>query len=222
MNKALNNLLEKYPDLEVCKENIFKAFEMMCGCYRNNGKILTCGNGGSASDSEHITGELMKGFRSERTLPSTVKNKIINLFPEDGDYLYSHLQGAIPSVSLTSNSALNTAFANDVAPDMIFAQQVYGYGNKGDILIGLSTSGNSLNVLRALQVAKVKEMMTIGLTGQSGGKMNELCDVLIRVPRTSTSDIQELHLPVYHAICQMLEDELFGYTDKFNTPTERK
>lgn len=210
MNKVLNNLMEKYPDLKVCKEDIFKAFELMCICYRNNGKILTCGNGGSASDSEHITGELMKGFRSDRALPLSVKNKIISLFPEDGDYLCDHLQGAIPAISLTSNSSLNTAFANDVAPDMIFAQQVYGYGTKNDVLIGLSTSGNSQNVLRALQIAKVKDMVAIGLTGQSGGKMNDLCDVLIRVPRTLTSDIQELHLPVYHTICLLLEKEFFG------------
>jgi D-sedoheptulose 7-phosphate isomerase len=210
MNKVLSDLLVKYPDLLVCKEDIFAAFDLMWRCYHENGKILVCGNGGSAADSEHITGELMKGFKSARELPSSVKDRIISLFPDDGDYLCSHLQGAIPAISLTSNSTLNTAFANDVAPDMIFAQQVYGYGNKDDILIGLSTSGNSLNVLRALQVARVKDMATIGLTGKSGGKMIGLCDVLIRVPHTSTSDIQELHLPVYHAICLMLENEFFG------------
>ncbi len=210
MNNVLKNLLEKYPDLEVCREDLYKAFEMMSKCHLGNGKILTCGNGGSAADSEHITGELMKGFKSERPIPSAVKTKIISLFPEDGDYICNHLQGAIPAISLTSNSALNTAFANDVAPDMIFAQQVYGYGNKGDILIGISTSGNSINVLRALQVAKAKGLNTIGLTGQTGGEMKKFCDILIRVPRNSTSDIQELHLPVYHAICLMLENRFFG------------
>lgn len=209
MNKVLNVLIEKYPDLGVCKEDIYRAFELMCKCYSEKGKIMTCGNGGSASDSEHIVGELMKGFKSKRALPLTFKHKITSLFPDDGNYLSSHLQGALPAIALTSNSTLNTAFANDVAADMIFAQQVYGYGNKGDILVGLSTSGDSINVIRALQVAKAKGIITISLTGQSGGKMKNLCDIAIRVPRTSTPDIQELHLPVYHAICLMLENEFF-------------
>jgi phosphoheptose isomerase len=210
MHTVLVDLLARYPDLLVCREDITAAFELICSCYRDNGKILTCGNGGSAADSEHIVGELMKGFSSSRSLPSSFKDKIKNLFPDEGDYLGSHLQGALPAIALTSNSILNTAFANDVAADMVFAQQVYGYGNKGDILIGISTSGNAVNVLRALQVARVKEMVTIGLTGHSGGRMWGLCDVTIRVPRTSTPEIQELHLPVYHAICLMLENEFFG------------
>lgn len=209
MNKVLNDLIGKYPELEICKADILTAFEMLCKCYRTEGKILTCGNGGSASDSEHIVGELMKGFKSKRLLPLSFKEKITGLFPDDGDYLGTHLQGALPAIALTSNSTLNTAFANDVAADMIFAQQVYGYGNKGDVLIGLSTSGNSVNVIRALQVAKAKDMTTIGLTGRSGGKMKDLCDATIRVPQDSTPDIQELQLPVYHAICLMLENEFF-------------
>jgi len=209
MNRFLDDLIERYPDLAVCKEDIVSAFELMCRCYRGNGKVLICGNGGSASDSEHIVGELMKGFRSRRTLPSSFKDKISDLFPDEGEYISSHLQGALPAIALTSNSTLNTAFANDVAADMIFAQQVYGYGNKGDILIGLSTSGNSANVLKALQVARVKGLINIGLTGLSGGKMKDLCDLLIRVPRTSTHEIQELHLPVYHVVCMMLENEFF-------------
>jgi D-sedoheptulose 7-phosphate isomerase len=210
MNTVLVDLLAKYPDLLVCREDIDAAFELMRKCYREKGKILVCGNGGSAADSEHIVGELMKGFSSVRSLPSSFKDKINSLFPDEGNYLGSHLQGALPAIALTSNTILNTAFANDVAADMVFAQQVYGYGNSGDLLIGLSTSGNSINVIRALQVARVKEMATIGLTGQSGGRMRGLCDVTIRVPHTSTPDIQELHLPVYHAICLMLENEFFG------------
>lgn len=210
MNPVLVDLLARYPDLLVCREDITAAFEVMRNCYRCKGKVLTCGNGGSAADSEHIVGELMKGFISQRPLPSSVKDTIKKLYPDEGDYLGSHLQGALPAIALTTNSILNTAFANDVAADMVFAQQVYGYGNEGDVLIGLSTSGNSANVLRALQVARVKEMITIGLTGQSGGRMMGLCDLTIRVPRTSTPEIQELHLPVYHAICLMLENEFFG------------
>ena len=209
MNDILNELWEKYPDLKACSSDIVMAFELISKCYRGNGKVLICGNGGSASDSEHIVGELMKSFKSARFLPPEFTERIINHFPENSDYILGHLQGALPAISLTSNSALNTAFANDVAADMIFAQQVLGYGNPGDILLGLSTSGNSVNVIRALQVAKAKDMINIGLTGLSGGKMIDLCDIIIRVPRMSTPDIQELHLPVYHAICLMLEKEFF-------------
>jgi len=209
MDEILKELWGKYPDLETCKTDIVMAFELISNCYHKNGKVLVCGNGGSASDSEHIVGELMKGFKSSRLLPLKFKERIKNIYPEVSDYLSGHLQGALPAISLTSNSALNTAFANDVAADMIFAQQVYGYGNPGDILWGISTSGNSTNVIRALQIAKAKEMINIGLTGLTGGKMHDLCDVIIRVPRVSTPDIQELHLPIYHAICLMLEREFF-------------
>jgi len=209
MNNVLNILINKYPDLAICKDDIILAFELMVKCYRGNGKIMTCGNGGSASDSEHIVGELMKGFKSKRLLPLSFKEKISKLFPDDGEYLTSHLQGARTASALTSNSTVNTALANDVAADMIFAQQVYGYGNKGDVLIALSTSGNSLNILNAIQVSKAKELITIGLTGQSGGKMKSFCDVTICVPETSTPEIQELHLPIYHALCLMLENEFF-------------
>lgn len=209
MNNVLNELLEKYPDLETCKADILLAFEVLSNCYHKKGKVLVCGNGGSASDSEHIVGELMKGFKSERYLPREFKERVQNFFPEYSEYITAHLQGALPAISLTSNSALNTAFANDVAADMIFAQQVLGYGNPGDVLWGISTSGNSVNVIRALQVAKAKDLINIGLTGLTGGKMLDVCDVTIRVPRMSTPDIQELHLPVYHAICLMLEQEFF-------------
>ena len=209
MEETLKELYKKHPDLKACEADIILALELISKCYREKGKVMTCGNGGSASDSEHIVGELMKGFKSKRLLPYSFREKINNFYPEVGEYIADHLQGALPAISLTSNTPLNTAFANDVATDMVYAQQVYGYGNPGDILIGLSTSGNSVNVIRALQVARVKEVVTIGLTGLTGGKMAELCDVIIRVPRISTPDIQELHLPVYHALCLMIEQEFF-------------
>lgn len=209
MNEILNELWEKYPDLQACEADIILAFQLISKSYRNKGKILICGNGGSASDSEHIVGELMKSFKSKRFLPEDFREKIVNLFPQDSAYILNHLQGALPAISLTSNSALNTAFSNDVAPEMIFAQQVLGYGNPGDVLLALSTSGNSINVVRALQVSRAKDLITVGMTGLSGGRMVELCDVLIRVPRLSTPDVQELHLPVYHALCLMLEQEFF-------------
>jgi D-sedoheptulose 7-phosphate isomerase len=209
MNEILNELWEKYPDLQTCEADIVLAFQLISKCFRDKGKILICGNGGSASDSEHIVGELMKSFKSKRFLPEEFREKVINRFPEDSAYILNHLQGALPAISLTSNSALNTAFSNDVASDMIFAQQVLGYGTPGDVLLALSTSGNSINVIRALQVSRAKGLINVELTGLGGGKMNELCDVLIRVPRISTPDVQELHLPVYHALCLMLEQEFF-------------
>ena len=209
MNTILLALLEKYPELEGCKRDIEQAFKLLLACYQGKCLVMTCGNGGSAADSEHIVCELMKGFKSNRSLPDAEIDKFRGHFNEDGNNIGQQLQGALPSIALTSNVSLNTAIANDVSADMIFAQQVYGYGKQGDVLICLSTSGSSLNIIRAIQVAKVKGIKIVGFTGQDGGKMKNLCDVTIRVPKSSTPDIQELHLPVYHAICLMLEKELF-------------
>ncbi|MCM0649658.1 SIS domain-containing protein [Clostridium swellfunianum] len=206
----LNRLIERYPVLEAISEDIFKAYEITAESYRNSGKLLACGNGGSAADSDHIVGELMKGFMKKRLI-SKEEHEIIKSTAGDekGRYIADHLQGALPAIALTQHAALSTAFLNDVAPDMIFAQQVYGYGVKGDVLIGLSTSGNSGNVVNAVMVAKAKGLKTIGLTGQGGGKLAELCDVAIKVPAAITPDIQELHLPIYHTLCCMLEEEFF-------------
>ncbi|MCM3717784.1 D-sedoheptulose-7-phosphate isomerase [Fictibacillus phosphorivorans] len=209
METVLNELNRKHSELEVCITEVQKAFTLLKNSYRQGGKVLLCGNGGSASDCEHIVGELMKGFFLKRPIDTSFKQKLFEAFPEDGDYLSRHLQGALPAISLVSHSAMITAFANDVAADMIFAQQVFGYGNKEDVLIGLSTSGNSANVVHALQVARAKGMKTIGLTGSKGGVMAPLCDVLIAVPFESTPDIQEHHILIYHALCLMLEKEFF-------------
>ncbi|WP_409341451.1 SIS domain-containing protein [Paenibacillus sp. MBLB4367] len=208
MSSKLEACMTKYPELSECAEDIGRAFEAMRDCYRSGGKVLLAGNGGSASDCEHIVGELMKGFMSKRPVPQPMRERL-SRFAEEGEYLADRLQGALPAISLVSHTALATAYANDVAADMVFAQQVYGYGRPGDVLIGLSTSGNSRNVLHALQVAKALDMRTIGLTGRSGGRMTELCDVTIRVLHDCTPDIQERHLPVYHTLCMMLEEEFF-------------
>lgn len=186
------------------------AAELLVSTYSSGGKVLICGNGGSASDSEHIVGELMKGFMQRRPVPGDVRQRLEQLFPQEGQFLADHLQGALPAISLVSQTALTTAYANDVSAEMMFAQQVYGYGNPGDALIGLSTSGNSANVVRAMQVAKLKGLRTIALTGRSGGKLKEICDVAIQVPWDSTPDIQERHLPIYHALCIHLEEVFFG------------
>ncbi|HET6872744.1 MAG TPA: SIS domain-containing protein, partial [Sporolactobacillaceae bacterium] len=156
MNAHLTELVEKFPDLSVCLPSIEEAFELLKSCYQMNGKVLLCGNGGSASDCEHIVGELMKGFLLKRPVNEDFRKKLADLPQEEAAYLTENLQGALPALSLVSQTALMTAFSNDVASDLVFAQQVYGYGNPGDVLIGLSTSGNSKNVLYALKVAKAK------------------------------------------------------------------
>lgn len=206
----LDMLTERYPALESCRTEIKKAYEILKSTYDRGGMLLVCGNGGSGADSEHIVGELMKEFAIRRPLPLKEQNKLKELSSEYGELLAQNLQGALPAVTLTGNIALSTAFANDAVPELIFAQQVYGYGAPEHTLMGISTSGNSKNVLCALETAKLKGMATIGMTGEGGGRMRKLCDVCICVPSGLTPDIQELHLPVYHVICKMLEEEYFG------------
>lgn len=192
-------LYEKYPVLEERKQEIETAIQMILDTYQKGGKLLLCGNGGSCSDCEHIVGELMKGF----LLPRPVTDERI---PE---YLRKNLQGSLPAISLTSQSAILSAFANDVEPSMVYAQMVYGYAKENDLFIGLSTSGNSQNVVNAAEVAKTLGIRTIALTGQKESKLSELCDITIKVPETDTYKIQELHLPVYHYICATVEERMF-------------
>jgi D-sedoheptulose 7-phosphate isomerase len=210
LSSAMEKMIDKYPELNSCKESMEQSFRLMKKCYASGGKILLCGNGGSAADCEHIVGELMKGFMSKRPVKPEMRNKLSQFGDTDSEYLAQHLQGALPAISLVSHSALMTAYANDVAADMVFAQQVFGYGKPEDVLIGISTSGNSNNIVRAIQIAKAMGIGTIGLTGRTGGRMYDLCDVTIRVPWNSTPDVQERHLPIYHALCIMLEEEFFG------------
>lgn len=196
-----NRLFERYPSLEVLREDIREAFELLAESYEQGGKLLTCGNGGSASDSDHIVGELMKGFYQSRPLGEEEQQKMGSLG--------SRLQGALPAIALTMHPALSTAYLNDVDPEMIFAQQVYGYGREGDVLIALSTSGNSVNVVNAIKVARAKGMKVISFTGRDGGLLAEISDVSLIVPAQVTADIQELHLPLYHTLCAMLERHFF-------------
>lgn len=206
----LERLTERYQVLESCKAQIWEAFGILRECYRKDGMLLVCGNGGSAADSEHIAGELMKEFAIQRPLPEKECAKLEEISPEHGKILGEHLQGSLAVIPLTGNTALSTAYANDAVPELVFAQQVYGYGRAGHVLLGISTSGNSGNVIYAAETARLKGMSVIGLTGKSGGKLKDLCDVCICVPETVTADIQELHLPVYHALCRMIEEEFFG------------
>ncbi|SHF23389.1 D-sedoheptulose 7-phosphate isomerase [Mariniphaga anaerophila] len=209
-SKILQQLLNRYSTLSPLEGKIEESAEIIINSFRNGGKVLACGNGGSSSDADHIVGELMKSFEGHRPLNPDLQKKIKEISPERGDMLSEKLQQGLPAVSLSAHTALTTAIANDINSDVVFAQQVTGLGNKGDVLIGLSTSGNSKNVVDALIVAKAKGLITIGLTGETGGKMKDFCDVLINVPEKRTAYVQELHLPVYHAICMIVECEMFG------------
>ena len=208
MNR-IEQLIATYPELDTCASDIEAAFEILRTCYHNSGKVLTCGNGGSAADAEHIVSELMKGYLLKRSLPQEMRAKLLSISPQNGDYLADHLQGGLAAISLVSQTPLLSAIANDTTADMVYAQQVYAYGREGDALIGISTSGNAHNVIHAMQVARASGMHTIGLTGPTGGALKPLCDVCICVPGESTPAVQERHLPIFHVLCAMLEEEFF-------------
>lgn len=208
-NSIIDALIKELPQLGPCRESIEKAALILKQCYHGGGKVLVCGNGGSAADSEHIVGELMKGFIKKRKLCDRDIDCLRNAWPEDWEYLAANLQGALQAISLVSQTSINSAFANDVSWDMAFAQQVYGYGKKGDVLIGISTSGNARNVINAIKVAKAFGIKTIGMTGQNGGIMKELCDTTIMVHANEVYKVQEYHVSVYHALCAEVEAEFF-------------
>lgn len=210
MNNQIEILIERYPALSVCAEDIETAFEYIKTSYENGGKLLIAGNGGSAADSEHIVGELMKGFKKPRKLSPAQQESLKAVNEELGTVLADYLQGALPAIALDGHPALTTAYMNDCEPLLCFAQQVNGYGKKEDVFLGISTSGNSKNVLYAATVAKSKGMKVVGLTGQKDSRLKEFADVTIQVPQTETYMIQELHLPVYHCLCLMLEDYFFS------------
>ena len=195
----MSTLYERYPALNECKDEIEKALCLIIDTYKKGGKVLVCGNGGSCADCEHIVGELMKGFLLRREVTD-------ERIPEE---LRKNLQGGLPAISLPSQSAILSAFINDVEPSMMYAQLVYGYAKENDLLISLSTSGNSKNVVNAAEVAKALGIKTIALTGKCESKLSVLCDVTVKVPETETYKIQELHLPVYHYLCAETENAFF-------------
>lgn len=214
----MNNLLEekiellvnRYPALGNIKGDIISAYKIMEECYKASGKMLIAGNGGSAADAEHIVGELMKGFKLPRKPTEAYAEKLIAIDQDFGRVLAENLQGALPAIALDGHPALSTAYMNDCEPLLCFAQQVNGFGQKGDVFLGISTSGNSKNILYAATVAKAKGMKVIGLTGKNDSKLEEIADVCVKAPQTETYMIQELHLPIYHCWCLMLEDRFFG------------
>lgn len=210
MREFIDELITRYPVLKGSGKELHHAYGVLEECYSNHGKLLIAGNGGSASDAEHIVGELMKSFCLERSLNAELAEKLERVDPQMGKELSGRLQGALPAISLVNHSGLNSAFLNDVEGSMCFAQQVIGYGNKEDVFLGISTSGNSKNIIYAAIAAKAKGLRVIGLTGHGGGKLAELSDVIIAVDETETYKVQELHLPVYHCLCLMLEKRFFG------------
>ena len=206
----LNELIERYPTLASCREDIEAAKNAIIDCYKKGGKLLLAGNGGSAADCEHIVGELMKGFLLKRPIPDSKREDMKARCPEIASSVLDKLQMGLPAISLTSINALNSAFANDVDPELMFAQSVFALGREGDVLIAISTSGNAKNVAEAARVARAIGMKVIALTGRDGGILKKLSDICIIAPECETFKIQELHLPIYHYICAAVEKNFFG------------
>lgn len=208
--KHIDILMERYPVLQVCRQSIIDAYQVMEDCYTHDGKLLIAGNGGSAADSEHIAGELMKRFETPRPVPQTFAEKLKQVDPVRGESLSRNLERGLMAIPLVAHEAMTTAYINDVDGQGVFAQQLYGFGRPGDVFLGISTSGNSKNVMSATVVARALGIKVIGLTGAKGGELAKVADVAVKVPQTETYMIQELHLPVYHCWCLMLEDHFFG------------
>ncbi len=210
LQKHIDLLLKRSPKLECVKNSIIEAYLILEECYKHDGKLLIAGNGGSAADSEHIAGELMKRFKILRPVPEEFADRLKQIDSVRGKHLAENLERGLMAIPLVAHEALTTAYINDVDGLGVFAQQLYGFGRKGDVFLGISTSGNSENVISATVVARALGMKVIGLTGKNGGELVEIADVSIKVPETETYMIQELHLPVYHCLCLMLEDKFFG------------
>jgi D-sedoheptulose 7-phosphate isomerase len=209
-NDYLHELVERYPRLSVCKDTIHAAYKILERTYQSGGTVLIAGNGGSAADADHISGELLKGFVKKRPLDGGLAAKIKGVADaETSDYLIKNVQQGLPAIALANNGAVLTASINDMSGDIIYAQQVCAYGKTNDAFIGISTSGNSRNVYLAMLMAKAKGLAAIALTGGSGGKLAGIADVSVVAPETETYKIQELHLPIYHTLCLMIEQRFF-------------
>lgn len=206
----IDELVQRYPVLESCKEDIFKAYEALKNCYLNSGKLLVAGNGGSASDSEHIVGELMKSFKLKRRVSEDLVERLCTVDSDNGEAIANLLEPGLPAISLVSQTSLMTAYINDVGAKGVFAQQVLGYGEKSDVFLGISTSGNSDNIVTAAIVARALGLSVVSLTGQGGGRLQQYSDICISVPEKETYKVQELHFPIYHCLCLMLEEYFFG------------
>ena len=206
----LDNLIREYPELSELRDSIDRASGMIIKCYTAGGKLLICGNGGSSSDSCHIAGELMKSFEKKRPLDVSFKERLSDISASRGKYLAEKLEHGLPAISLSAHTSLITAICNDIDPQLIFAQQIIAYGEGKDVLLAISTSGNSKNIIDACITARAMKITVVGITGRSGGEMKEYCNILINVPREQTASVQELQLPVYHAICRIVEEYFYG------------
>lgn len=206
----VDTLITRYPQLEVCREDMIKAYEVIEEAYSKDKKLLIAGNGGSAADSEHIAGELMKRFKTPRPVTPEFKERLLSVDSVRGEELSRNLERGLMAIPLVAHEALSTAYINDVDGLGVFAQQLFGFGREGDVFLGISTSGNSKNIMSATVVARALDIKVVGLTGKKGGDLAKVADVVIKVPESETFMIQELHLPVYHCLCMMLEDRFFG------------
>lgn len=207
VNSHLDRLFIRRPELSVCRSSIQEAFEALEASFRAGGKLLLCGSGGSAADCEHWSGELLKGFASKRPLPAGLRDVL-------PPRLFDSLQGGLPAIPLPSLIALNTAFANDVSADLAFAQLVWALGSSNDVLVAISTSGNAGNACSAVEAAKAKGMVTVGMTGKGGGRLSTLVDIAIKAPEELTHEIQESHEAIYHCLCLMIEDAMFPESNR--------
>ena len=210
MNDKMKELFQRYPALVSCEESLNAALSAMEKTYRNGGTILLCGNGGSCADCDHIVGELMKGFLSLRPMDDATKRALTERCTEDGAKMAERLQRGIPAISLAAHAGVMTAFSNDVDPDLVYAQLVYAFARPHALVMGISTSGNSTNVVAALKMAAAMGLSTVGLTGGKDCAMGSICDVTVKAPETETFKVQEYHLPIYHYLCAALEETLFG------------
>ncbi len=213
LEKHIDLLIKRYPVLESVRQEIIEGYLLMEECYKNGGKLLIAGNGGSAADSEHMAGELMKRFKLPRPVSNEFTDKLIKVDEERGSELAKNLECSLMAIPLVAHEAMTTAYINDVDGYGVFAQQLFGFGKAGDVFIGISTSGNSKNVMNATVVARAMGIKVLGLTGAKGGELATVSDVVVKVPETETYMIQELHLPIYHCWCLMLEDKFFGIKD---------
>ena len=213
LEKHIDDLMRRHPALEPCRRDIVAAYETMEAAYRQGGKLLIAGNGGSAADSEHIAGELMKRFRAPRPVDAAFAARLRKIDPVRGENLARHLERSLPAIPLVAHEALTTAYINDVDGNGVFAQQLFGFAAPGDVFLAISTSGNSKNIMYATVVARAMGVRVVGLTGQSGGELASVADVAVKVPETETYLIQELHLPIYHCWCLMLEERFFGFQE---------
>jgi D-sedoheptulose 7-phosphate isomerase len=206
----LNDLIERYPDLTPIKRDILDAYHILEQAYLKGRKVLVAGNGGSAADAEHIVGELMKGFVRLRPIDSDLKQKLLKVDKTAGHIVAKNLQGTLPTISLVGHPALGTACQNDIMGEMVFAQQVFGYGIAGDVFLALSTSGNSKNIYYAALTARALDLKVLALTGRNGGILAQISNVVLKIPESETYKVQERHLPLYHCLCRMLEERFTG------------